>query len=131
MKKAFLLLAFMFISIGMKGQDLVDVFTYELTKNEPLVYNKTLNISGYTHIYVSLPFADHLYINGMHLEFTISKENVLWYFGDYLNDGYYDLHINVYDGTYIGWPDNPGYVSVTKIIRIIFDKERILELSDL
>ena len=131
MKKVFLLLAFIFISIGVKGQDMVGVVTYELAKNEPLVYNKTLNIGGYTHIYVSLPFADHLYINGMHLEFTISKENVLWYFRDYLSQGYFDLQINLYDGTYIGWPDNPGYVSVTKVIRIIFDKDRMLDLIGL
>ena len=120
MKKAFLLFTFILLSIGVKGQDIVDIITYDIRQESPLIYNKTFENSGFERVEFNLPFADHFDISGMHVEFTVSKENVLKYFYNNPSTEYFDLQINFYDGTYIGWHDNPGYICQIKVIRIYF-----------
>lgn len=120
MKKVSLLFTFILLAIGVKGQEVFDIITYDVRQESPFVYNKTFENSGFSSVFVSLPFADHLYISGMHIEFTISKENVLRYFYNNPSTEYFDLYLNFYDGTYIGDPNNPAYISHIKVIRIYF-----------
>lgn len=125
MKKLFTILLVL-ISIEMKAQILLDTFHYDSTKNELLIYNKTFTNTGYDRIEFNLPFADHFYIDGMHVEFTISKENILHYFFRNSTVNYFDLEVNLYDGTHLGWPNDPHSpyipVSTTGIIRIVINK---------
>ena len=67
--------------------------TFDSTLDKPFTYSNTF--SNYSRIELNIPFADYFYISGSHVEFTISKENMMWHLFKGNND-YYDLQISLY-----------------------------------
>lgn len=67
--------------------------TFDSTLDKPFTYSNTF--SDYSRVELSIPFADYFYISGNHVEFTISKENMMWHLFKGNND-YYDLQISLY-----------------------------------
>lgn len=95
------------------------IVSYDLRTGNPFVYNHTIAEPGYKIDNFSLPFAYDVCVSGGHLEFSVTNEDFRFYFlKERYSKNYYDLHINIYDGTYIGW-NNPMYVSKDYIIRIM------------
>lgn len=76
--------------------EVIDEFHYDASNGKDLVYNKTLNVYQCDYIAFNLPFASHFNVTGTHVEFTISKEDVEWYFFRNSDENYYDLHVNLY-----------------------------------
>ncbi len=99
MKKTLLLLFFLMIigkSFGQVQRIQLDAIHYDATTDVPLVYSNTFNdLSGYT-LDFNLPFATHFLISGTHVEFTIQREDVLFYFFRNPSATSFDLQVNLY-----------------------------------
>lgn len=91
---------------------IIDVITYDAATQTDLVYSNDFNNFGYDHLTTSFPIADHLYISGTHIEFTLSRETIEFrYLREYQeNVTTLDLQIQFYKGSSVD----------TKIIRINF-----------
>lgn len=102
MKKLLLFLFALVLTTAIYAEDnypIIDTMHYDATSGQPLEYNNTFNISGVDHVSTSLPIADHLYISGCHLEFSISDEFQLSkIIRQSSATGYFDLQITLYSG---------------------------------
>jgi hypothetical protein len=90
---------------------IVDVVYFDATNHQDLVYTGTLSYNGYSRVEIrDLPMAYHFYINGMHLEFSITYDDAMYYFFRSNTKGYYDLGVNFYDGYRIA----SGFIRIIK-----------------
>lgn len=79
--RVFLLSIILFCALGVKSERLLDVVTYDARTQDEFVYSNTFtNLDDSEYLEFNLPFADHFYLNGHYVEFTISKEMALRYF---------------------------------------------------
>lgn len=87
MKSLFLGLFYVLCFFDMKAQEsvfidpskILDVIYYDANTADWLVYNNTFPDVPYTYMRVDLPIAESLRISGHHLEFSMSRETVLWH----------------------------------------------------
>lgn len=117
MKKILTILFVLMTSVCVHAEDypIVDVIYYDATSEAPLEYSHTFAGDGYTNVTTSLPIAEHLYISGLHLEFSISHEMVMWYMFRDPSATYFDLYLNFYK-------ENMLYGSQTKLLRIYINR---------
>ena len=87
--------------------------TEERTPNEYLFYD----------INSSAPFAYDVVVDGNHLEFSISNEDFKWFVVRKLETDYWDIEVNFYDGTHLGWPGETVFpIATVYIIRVMFNR---------
>lgn len=127
MKKICLLFLFMFSMTAAFSQApriLLTEFTYDASKQEPLIFNRTVDIHGADDVFFNLPFAYHFEIKGGHIEFSINYEDVMFYFFRNNSKSYFDLEVNLFSQLTQGWGSGSNGNSIPSsltvgIIRII------------
>lgn len=79
---------------------IIDEITFDATTQTELVYSNDFNNLGYNHLTTSFPIADHLYISGTHIEFTLSEETIRMFLKHYKNETttILDLDLHFYKG---------------------------------
>lgn len=77
----FLILSLVFFcAIGAKAERFLGVVTYDARTQDEFVYSNTFdNLSDNEFLDFNLPIAEHFYVSGHYVEFTISKEMALHY----------------------------------------------------
>lgn len=94
---------------------IIDVITYDAATQTDLVYSNDFNNFGYDHLTTSFPIADHLYISGTHIEFTLSRETIEFRYLRNKNESVTTLDLDIHF-----FNQGSSLDSSTKIIRIKF-----------
>lgn len=94
----------------------IDEITIDSTTQAELVYSNNFDNLGYDNLTTSFPIADHLYISGTHIEFTLSEDTIYLFLHKHQNESVttLDLFVQFYNGNY------GSSSAATKIIRINF-----------
>ena len=95
---------------------------YDINSSAPFVYNNTINMRGNIN-HFNIPFAYDVVVDGNHLDFSISNEDFKWFVVRKLETNYWDIEVNFYDGTHLGWPGETIFpIATVYIIRVMFNR---------
>ncbi len=106
-------------------ESLLCTFFYDSTINPNLIFNQTLNLNHGESIEFNLPMAYHFLIKGAHVEFSITREDVLFYFCRDKTKNYFDLQVNIFRKLSSGYNDGHSPYTPsqrTGIIRLVINR---------